>query len=235
MYGVRALAGGTAVAAALLFGGCEGAASSDSTGETAGAPPGSTQPGDADAGSGSAGRPGETIGGSPGPNTGAGLGGPNAGGANGALTATDDSQQRPLVDPDIPPAIAGEDGWEYYRIAESDVDGDGVEERIVLTARVEMYRNQPAWDDGQPWQVYVEEPDGRRTYLYARYVQLGTVTMRIGLDGEGMPASVILIEHVPDQLSLYEIQYRDSGEVSAVTRFQRMVDPRGEVASPQLP
>lgn len=137
-----------------------------------------------------------------------------------------------LIDPGMAPAVAGEDGWNYHRSAEADLDGDGSPERVVLTARVELYRGRPAWDDGQPWQVYVEAAGGSRTYLYARRLQLGALTLRISA---GEPAQVILLEHLPDRLSLYEIHYRQPGQAVAVARYQRTLDPRGELASPQLP
>jgi hypothetical protein len=140
-----------------------------------------------------------------------------------------------LVDADIPPAVAGEAGWGYHQSAQADLTGDGRLQRVVLTARVELYRGRPAWDDGQPWQVYVEEQDGTRTYVYARRLQLGTLTMRLGRGGEGEPSSIVLLEHLPDRLSLYEASYEGPGRVSAAVRFQRDLDPRGDLASPRLP
>ena len=140
-----------------------------------------------------------------------------------------------LVDPAIPPAVAGEDGWNYHQSADADLTGDGQAERIVLTARVEMYRGRPAWDDGQPWQVYVETPDGQRTYLYAQRLQLGTLAMRVGLGESGHPATVLLVEHLPDRLSLYEASYHGPDSMSVVVLAQRNLDPRGETASPALP
>ena len=140
-----------------------------------------------------------------------------------------------LVDTAIAPAVAGEDGWNYAQEVEADLDSDGQAERLVLTARVELYRGRPAWDDGQPWQVYVEEGDGRRTYLYSRFVQLGTVAMRVGRAEGGLAASVILLEHLPDRLAVHEIQYDGPNDVTTSERFQRALDPTGEIAGPTLP
>jgi hypothetical protein len=151
---------------------------------------------------------------------------------------TADSTSTPsvvLLDSTISPAVAGEAGWNFQQSAQADLDGDGQPERIVLTARVEMYRGRPAWDDGQPWQVYIEAPDGTRTYVYAQRLQLGTLTMRLGQGEGGAPASVILLVHLPDKMSLYEVSYLGPARVSIATRFQRDLDPRGDLASPQLP
>jgi hypothetical protein len=59
--------------------------------------------------------------------------------------------------------------------------------------------------------------------------------MRVSRGQPGEPARIVLIEHLPDRLSLYEASYGGPGLVSVAVRFQRAVDPRGEVASPQLP
>lgn len=153
----------------------------------------------------------------------------------GADTGSQDSPAIQLVDATIPPAVAGEAGWNYQRSAIADLTADGQPERVVLTARVELYRGRPAWDDGQPWQVYVEAEDGSRTRVYARRLQLGTLTMRVSRSDAGHPATVVLLEHLPDRLSIYEVTYTRPGVASTAVRFQRDLDPRGEAASPQLP
>lgn len=139
-----------------------------------------------------------------------------------------------LVDSTISPAVAGEEGWHYQQSADVDLTGDGNLEHVVLTARVEMYRGRPAWDDGQPWQVYVESQDGTRTYVYAQRLQLGTLTMRVSR-GEVNPPTVVLLEHLPDRLRVLEAAYTGPGLVSVSVEYQRDLDPRGEIASPQLP
>lgn len=157
---------------------------------------------------------------------------------DGGLGGNPDSLAPPsiqLVDPTIPPAVAGNAGWNYQQTAQADLNGDGELERVVLTARVELYRGRPAWDDGQPWQVYVEAADGKRTHVYAQRLQLGTLMMRVGLGDGRQAATVVLLEQLPDQLSVYEVSYLGPGRVSVAERFRRVLDPRGETASPQLP
>ena len=139
-----------------------------------------------------------------------------------------------LVDSTISPAVAGEEGWHYQQSVDVDLTGDGHLERVVLTARVELYRGRPAWDDGQPWQVYVEDRSGTRTYVYAQRLQLGTLTMRV-TRGEADPPVVVLLEHLPDRMRVVEASYMGPGRVSVAVRYQGDLDPLGETASPQLP
>lgn len=141
-----------------------------------------------------------------------------------------------LIDSTIPPAVAGADGWNFQQSAEADLDGDGAPERVVLTARVELYRGRPAWDDGQPWQVYVESATGARTYLYSQRLQLGTLTMRLAQPEPGQRPSIVLLEHLPDRIRVIEAAYpMGGGALSTTLRFERTLDPRGDIASPQLP
>ena len=50
-----------------------------------------------------------------------------------------------LIDSAIPPAVAGEAGWDYHQSVEADLTDDGQPERVVLTARVELVRGRPRW------------------------------------------------------------------------------------------
>jgi hypothetical protein len=140
-----------------------------------------------------------------------------------------------LIDSTIAPAIAGAGGWNYVQAATADLSGDGEQERVVLTAQVEMYRGRPAWDDGQSWQVYIERRDSTRTYLYAQRLQLGTLTMRVAIADSAHPAGIILIEHLPDRIRVFEARYQGTGGVTVSPVLVRRLDPRGETASPQLP
>jgi hypothetical protein len=152
----------------------------------------------------------------------------------GADTSAPEPPSVQLIDSTISPAVAGEEGWQYQQTADVDLTGDGHLEHVVLTARVELYRGRPAWDDGQPWQVYVEDRSGTRTYLYAQRLQLGTLTLRV-TRGEGDPPVVVLLEHLPDRMRVVEASYMGPGRVSVAVRYQADLDPRGETASPRLP
>jgi hypothetical protein len=154
----------------------------------------------------------------------------------GAAPAGETVEPTELVDP-IVPSAAGEPGaWGFRQAASADLSGDGNLETVVLTARVETdARGRLAWDDGQPWQLYVEDAAGEVTLLYSRYVQLGTLTMRVTRPEElGRPA-IVLLEHLPDQMTLYEFDYTGPGSSQTRRLISRPLDPRGEIAGPQLP
>ena len=150
-------------------------------------------------------------------------------------TLPGDAQDPPidlaLVDSTIPAAIAGEDGWNFQQSVNADFTGDGQAERVVLTARVELVRGQPAWDDGQPWQIYVESGNGDRTYVYAQRLQLGTLTMRMSPSDSNRLPTVILLEQLPERWRIIEVDYPTAnGAPRTVLQFERRIDARGEIA-----
>lgn len=135
-----------------------------------------------------------------------------------------------LIDAAIAPAIAGEDGWNFQQRVTGDLTGDGRPERVVLTARVELVRGQPAWDDGQPWQVYIESGDGDRTYLYAQRLQLGTLSMRLSQPDATRLPTLILLEQLPEQWRIIEVDYPTAGGSPRVAvPFERRIDARGDI------
>lgn len=74
-----------------------------------------------------------------------------------------------FIDRTIPLAKAGDPGWDYVKRVKFDADKDGELEEIVVIAKIdkvgtnENYVTAP----GTPWQAYIEEKDGKRTYLYS--------------------------------------------------------------------
>lgn len=127
------------------------------------------------------------------------------------------------------------DDWGYQRRGEADLDGDGTPEEVVVAARAERVGNRIAWDDGQPWIVYVEAADGTRTMLYARYLQLGTLHVRLTLPDSGRGSRILVQEEVPDQLAIYEFDYLGPGESRGGAVLRRALDPTGEFSSPDFP
>lgn len=128
---------------------------------------------------------------------------------------------RPLVDPQHPPAVAGQDGYAYQQVATADFDGDGVEERAFLIANAAVENGQPLWDDGHVWQLYIEEPTGERTYLFARFVQLGIVEAKLTQSEAGEPPQILLVERWPSSFHVYELRYRGPATVEARVLVER--------------
>jgi hypothetical protein len=146
-----------------------------------------------------------------------------------ASTAADDSVVD-LVDPGVAKVAAGEPHWDYRLEASADLDGDGVAERTVILANVGRdARGGFLWDDGQLWQVYVEEPDGTRTYVYARFLQMGTLEGMTS-PGPGRTRLVTLVEQTPGAYILYEVRYRGPGRAEVVRRRQRDLNPQAGFA-----
>lgn len=139
-----------------------------------------------------------------------------------------------LLDPAYP-LEAHDPAWGYRQAADADLTGDGNLERVVLAARTETYRGRTLWDDGQPWQLYVEDADGSRTLIFSHYVQLGMLTMRVTRPEELEHQAIVLLEHLPDRMTLYEIDYAAPGAQTVRRIYRRGLDPRGEIASPRLP
>lgn len=136
--------------------------------------------------------------------------------------ATDPSVPPPaptvdLVDPQYPPALAGDPGWNWHTQSEADLDGDGVSETVHVIARVERIEREGsdefAWDDGQPWQVYIEAADGDRTHVYSRWVQLGW--LRAAVAEEQGVRSLIILEEQGAGLRLFQVAYRGPGDAQA--------------------
>lgn len=130
-----------------------------------------------------------------------------------------------LIEPDAPAAPAGEsDLWAWRYSARSDLDGDGVTERVVVLANVE-YTDEHGyiWGHGHTWEVHVEEPDGERTRLYGRVGWNGQVRATVVESKEGKPA-VLIVERGPFALTAYEVRYDSPGVVAAEEVFARPVE-----------
>jgi hypothetical protein len=136
-----------------------------------------------------------------------------------------------LIDSTILPATAGEGGWNYHQTVARDLNGDGSAERVVITARVEMIRGQPVWDDGQPWQVYIVDQSGTRTNIYSRRLQLGTLTMRVSRPDANGKSTVVLLEQLPDRLSVYEATYLGPAQAQIAVLLERALDATGDTSS----
>lgn len=135
-----------------------------------------------------------------------------------------------LVDAQIPAAPADvSEGWAYRLSAQADLDGDGTPERVAVLADVGLDAGgEPVWDDGQAWEVRVEEADGTRTRLYARFIQLGELEARIVEAGGGL--AVGLVEKTAERETAFVVRYGGPGEVVAVETAAPFVESRASEA-----
>jgi hypothetical protein len=130
-----------------------------------------------------------------------------------------------LIQPRVPSATAGDTGWKYAQRVSADLDGDGKEESAVLIADVSLdARGAPLWEDGHRWQVYVQEPDGKVTRLYARFLPNGKLTAYIAAPQGGVRPTIVLLEQMPDHLAVYEVRYRGPGEIDVWQRVNSSID-----------
>jgi hypothetical protein len=135
-------------------------------------------------------------------------------------------------DPTLPRAVIGTAGWEYVRAASGDFDGDGVSERAVLLAKVTLRNGEPLWEDWNVWQMYIEEPTGERTYVYNAPVQLGHLEPTVtDPDGSGRQ-SVVMVEHTPQSVTMYEVDYGGPNDARLLSVATRSVDTRARFVAP---
>ncbi len=124
------------------------------------------------------------------------------------------AQQVDLVDPKQELIAAGTPGWEYQQSMTAELDGDGSTEAIYILAKAMKDPNRPGeyqWDDGQPWQVYVQD-GGDITRIFARWVQAGRLTVFV-TDEE--PARLVVAEQEGAGFHLYNVRYKGPGSVKA--------------------
>ncbi len=130
-----------------------------------------------------------------------------------------------LLDPKIPRARAGDAQWQYVQRAKADFDGDGREETAVLIADVTLdKRGTPLWDDGHRWQLYFEEADSTRTYIYARFLPFGKLEASVTVPDEEKMPTVVLREITPHTLGLYEVRYSGPRQSWSVRHLHRNLD-----------
>ena len=128
-----------------------------------------------------------------------------------------------LVDPTLPRAVDSTNSWQYRQGTEYDLNGDGQREKIIILANVERGSSgELAWDDGQPWEVRIEEPDGKRTRIFAQSVQSGTVKGYVTLR-DGHP-TIFLLEQTTSVLVGMEIVYFGPNKIKSRVLFSRNID-----------
>ena len=132
----------------------------------------------------------------------------------------------PMLDARVPAAKAGEPGWMYAQRVSADFDGDGEDETAVLMSDVTLDDGgAPLWEDGHRWQVYVEEADGRITRLYAKFIPRGRVIADVGVPAAGKELYIVVVEHSPERIGVYEYEYRGPLDADVRKRLERDLDP----------
>lgn len=115
--------------------------------------------------------------------------------------------------------------WGYRHVAEADVDGDGTEERLVLTADVALSRRaDPLWEDGHRWAAFVEEPSGERTLVYAAFVPNGFVQAAVLIPDPDGRRPILLQERTPGRVRTLAVDYRGPGAAFARSVLEYNVD-----------
>ncbi len=113
--------------------------------------------------------------------------------------------------------------WGYNRsYSKSDLNGDGKAETIHLLANVEVINGEPAWDDGQPWEVVIEEQNGTKTSVFLDYVQLGSV--EINLINKKANQELLLIVRQGAGIKILTITYNGPDKFSGCKQFNGVVD-----------
>jgi len=131
-----------------------------------------------------------------------------------------------LLDPKVPRAVAGDPQWKYVQRAKADFDGDGRDETAVLISDVALdSRGSPLWEDGHRWQLYFEEADSTRTYIYARFLPFGKLEASVTIPDEEKMPTVVLRELTPHALGVYEVRYSGAKQSWSVRHLYRELDP----------
>ena len=145
--------------------------------------------------------------------------------ADSLWTCTDEKQPINLVDPKQEAAFEASGRWEYQELTSADLDGDGSEEKLVLVADVPLNSDgQPSWDDGQPWEVRIEEANGNQTRVYAQYVQLGHVWAGVVREEESPPKMLLIEETDLPRIRVFQVRYLGPGQVDVCELLDRQVE-----------
>jgi hypothetical protein len=141
-----------------------------------------------------------------------------------------------MLDARVPTARAGDPGWMYAQRVSADFDGDGADETAVLICDVTLDASgRPLWEDGHRWQLYVEESDGKTTRLYARFVPRGRVTAEVGVPSAGQELYIVVVEHSPERMGVYEYEYRGPMRADVRKRLERDLDPARQFTGTMRP
>ena len=83
---------------------------------------------------------------------------------------------------------------------------------MLNSAALDPKTGEVGWDDGHPWHVYVDEPDGTRTVIFARWVQLGQLRVMLADDRR----TLILLDEQGAGTAIYQVKYQGPNQFEAV-------------------
>ena len=141
------------------------------------------------------------------------------------------------VAPDPPPIdsarvpLAEALAWPVQRGQMADLDGDGVEERLVVASDVLAGPDgAPAWEDGHRWAAWVVEPeasgDSVRTQLYGAFVPTGRADVFVTAPSVDESPSVLVLERGGTRVATHEVRYHGPADARSVSAAEYPVLPR---------
>jgi hypothetical protein len=134
--------------------------------------------------------------------------------------STEHAALRPLEAPPVDATrISIDDArkWSYRRVVETDLDGDSVNEQVVLASDVQLNPvGLPIWEDGHRWVVFIEKDD-QSTLLYGAFVPNGHAEVAVlSSDSEGR-RHVLIQERTPQQTRSFVVSYEGPGIAKTVS------------------
>lgn len=128
-------------------------------------------------------------------------------------------------------AVAGKEGWEYAKTGIYDLNGNGNKELVVLTANADVDSSgEPQWSDGHRWQLYIQDLNGERTYVFANFVQLASPKISITERTNDRRSILLRIHREYTIFRIYEILYEGPGKSKTLKWGSRT--PRGGLKNP---
>jgi hypothetical protein len=116
-------------------------------------------------------------------------------------------------------------GWRHRRGVDADLDGDGRNEQLVIAADVALSAaDQPLWEDGHRWAVFVSEP--QVTLLYGAFVPNGHVEAAVLMPEAGGRRHVLVHERTPGQERAFVLAYDGPGTVRALSATTFAIEQR---------
>ncbi|MDT0631409.1 hypothetical protein [Rubrivirga litoralis] len=127
----------------------------------------------------------------------------------------------PPIDPEGPP-LEESVAWPVQRGLTADLDGDGVDERLVVASDVTVGADgEPLYEDGHRWAVWVVEPeaagDSVRTQLYGAFVPMGRADVYLTAPSVGESPSVLVLERGGTQVQTNDVRYHGPGDARSVS------------------